>query len=331
MQSTGTGDPRRRLFGSLAVLVAATCFGTLGPISRLAYEGGMEPLGFVAWRSTIGGLVLAAYLAIRVARGGEQWVPFGSLPRRALGSLAAATISGVVINLGMFVAFGRMTVALVLLSFYTYPVMVAMVDAVVRRESLGRPTIGALALAVGGMALVVASGLGTAGPLQVDPLGLALAFLAACSQVVFISVSRTGYGAVPTLQAMTTILLGDAIGFVAVAVALGSAAQLAGPLAHPATWGLLLLAGVPGAGIASALFLTGVRWIGGVRTGILALFEPVVGVGLAAVLLAETIGPLQVLGGALVLAAAVVLQVASPPPGPGLPVLPPPEAVPGTI
>ena len=44
--------------------------------------------------------------------------------------------------------------------------------------------------------------------------------------------------------------------------------------------------GIFGAGIPTTLFLVGIRWIGGVRAGILALFEPVVGTLLAAALLA---------------------------------------------
>jgi drug/metabolite transporter (DMT)-like permease len=56
------------------------------------------------------------------------------------------------------------------------------------------------------------------------------------------------------------------------------------------------------------LFLTGIRWIGGVRTGILMLFEPVVGVALAAALLAEGLQPVQVLGGATILLAAFIVQ-----------------------
>jgi drug/metabolite transporter (DMT)-like permease len=209
--------------------------------------------------------------------------------------------------------------------------MVALVDAVGRRETPDRSTVGALGLALGGMVLVVAGGLGSAGEIRIDLLGLGLAVVAACSQVVFIAVSRTSYHAVPTLQAMTTILFGDAIAFAAIAVAFGEAAQLVAPFEHSAVWGLLLVAGVPGAGVASMLFLTGIRLIGGIRTGILALVEPVVGVGLAAILLAESIGPAQVVGGLLVLGAAVLLQVTSAPPAPGQPVLPSPEAVPGTI
>jgi drug/metabolite transporter (DMT)-like permease len=67
-------------------------------------------------------------------------------------------------------------------------------------------------------------------------------------------------------------------------------------------------AGVLGAGIPSTLFLVGIRTIGGTRAGILMLFEPVVGLTLAALLLHEGLVPIQVLGGAAILGAAVLLQ-----------------------
>ena len=50
------------------------------------------------------------------------------------------------------------------------------------------------------------------------------------------------------------------------------------------------------AGVSSLLFLTAIRTIGGTRTGILMLFEPVVGVVLAALLLREPLLPVQLAG-----------------------------------
>ena len=41
--------------GFFIVLGAATLFGMLGPLSRFAYDAGMEPAAFVAWRALIGG------------------------------------------------------------------------------------------------------------------------------------------------------------------------------------------------------------------------------------------------------------------------------------
>jgi drug/metabolite transporter (DMT)-like permease len=61
------------------------------------------------------------------------------------------------------------------------------------------------------------------------------------------------------------------------------------------------------------LFLMAIRRIGGTRTGILMLLEPVVGVLLAALVLGEALAPIQAVGAALVLAGALVLQRRSEP------------------
>jgi drug/metabolite transporter (DMT)-like permease len=74
---------------------------------------------------------------------------------------------------------------------------------------------------------------------------------------------------------------------------------------------LLVFTGIFAAAIPSLGFLTGIRTIGGTRAGILMLFEPVVGVALAAWLLGEALVPIQALGAGAILAAAVVLQRAA--------------------
>ncbi|HEU5224914.1 MAG TPA: hypothetical protein VFV29_03840, partial [Actinomycetota bacterium] len=57
--------------GFLIVVVAASLFGMLGPLSRFAYDAGMHPLPFVAWRGGIGLLAAGVFVAWRVARGAE--------------------------------------------------------------------------------------------------------------------------------------------------------------------------------------------------------------------------------------------------------------------
>ena len=83
----------------------------------------------------------------------------------------------------------------------------------------------------------------------------------------------------------------------------------------PSILPLLAFTGLFAAAIPSILFLTGIRRIGGTRAGILMLFEPVVGVALAAVLLDEHLSPIQVAGGLAVLGAALILQRAATPGG----------------
>jgi drug/metabolite transporter (DMT)-like permease len=58
---------------------------------------------------------------------------------------------------------------------------------------------------------------------------------------------------------------------------------------------------------AVTLFFAGLRRVGPAAAAILSCLEPVVAVVLALVVFGETLGPVQVAGGALVLAAVVVL------------------------
>jgi hypothetical protein len=193
-------DDRRRLAGTVAVLTAAACFGTLGPVSRLTYDAGLEPIAFVTWRAVIGALVLLAIIALRHVRRGGPLLLRGVPPRQWV-ALLLATSAGFVLNLSLFVAFDRIPVALALLGFYTFPVMVAIAGVVFHGDPLGGPRLAALVLAMGGMVLVVAGQLDPAAGASLDAFGFLLALVAAASQTVFVLIGRNGYRSVPTEHA----------------------------------------------------------------------------------------------------------------------------------
>ena len=293
-------------------MTAASLFGMLGPLSRFAYEAGMVPLGFVAWRAAFGLAAILAFVRWRVVQGHERLVRPRELDRGARLSLGVAALTGFTLNLAIFTAFDRITVALALLGFYTYPVMVAIANVVLGREPIDRPRIAALVLAVGGMIAVVGAQLDPAAGIRFDAIGFGLALGAACSQAVFVVLSRSGYRAVPADQAMVVILAVTVACSVAAAFATGAGNALGFPIEQPAVLPLLAFTGIFAAALPSFLFISAIRLIGGTSAGILMLFEPVVGVALAAWLLAERLTPIQVVGGLAVLAAAVILQRAAP-------------------
>ena len=166
----------------------------------------------------------------------------------------------------------------------------------------------ALALALAGMIAVVASQLDPAAGIHLDAIGIGLALGAALSQTVYVVISRDGYREVPAEQALIVVLSVTVIGASALAIIGSGQGSLAAPLADPSVLPLLAFTGIFAAAIPSVAFLAGIRAIGGTRAGILMLFEPVVGVALAAWLLAEPLVPLQLAGAAAILAAAVLLQ-----------------------
>jgi drug/metabolite transporter (DMT)-like permease len=313
------GDPSARaaqtrndLTGSLAAVIAASLFGMLGPITRLAGDAGVPGIAMTAWRALLGVLFLTVVLLV-TRQGGSVAAALRALSRHGRAMLATAAITGFVLNAAMFTAFGLAPVALVLMMFYTYPAGVALVDVVTGHERLTRWRAAALLLSMGGVVLVLAGGAPAADAAPNAIAGILLGLLASAAQVVFVTASRSGYRAVPAAGASLVIMASSVAGAVVVALVAGQGAGLLVPLSTPKTWPLILLAGVAAAGISSWLFLISIRRIGGTRAGILMLFEPVVGVILAALILGESMTPAQLAGTALVLVGALVLQRGSEP------------------
>lgn len=303
---------RAPLIGTLAAVVAASLFGMLGPLARFGADAGVGGVAFTAWRAMLGVVFLGVLIASRGAAGASLATVRG-LSRRGQASLAVASLMGVTLNVSIFTAFGLVPIALALMLFYLYPAGVVAIDLVLGHERMSAVRLAALLLSFGGVVLVLAAGLEDGSGTPMSLLGIALGLAAAASQVVFMTVSRGGYASVPADAATFVILATAAVGASLVAVVAGQVEDLLVPLRDPGSWPVILVAGVVAAGVSSLLFLTAIRTIGGTRTGILMLLEPVVGVLLAALLLGEALLPLQVLGGLLVLAGALVLQLRSAP------------------
>ena len=302
---------RPRLTGTLLIVVAAVLFGTASYISRSAQVLGLGSFGLVFWRAAIGGLVLVAAVGGAGLAGRARVVMPGEVPGRARLALGTAAVANAVLNLALFTAFNRMSIAVALVVFYTFPAIVTLAATRFYGEHLDRRRVGALVLASGGLALVLLAPAVESGGLRVDPLGIVLAGVAAACQVVYVLVSGRGFSMVPSAQAAALFFLfGAAVSAPAAVMALGTAGTFA-PLATPDLWRWVIAAGLLTAAIPSLCMLAGVRIIGPSRTAILMTLEPVVGVAMAAAFLGERPVPLQLAGGAAVLAAGVVLQLGS--------------------
>lgn len=260
------------------------------------------------WRAILGSLAMAGGVAV-AASIGRAWRPTGPVTTRARVAILGAALCSLGLNVAVFIAFERTSIALALIAFYVYPAIVAVAAWRLYGERLDAIRIGALILASGGLLLVVLAPASTSGGLHLDPLGLALALGAACLQATYALLSARSF---PTLRAPTvsTAVLGiNGLILVSAFLLAGQTQALAAPFIEPRLWPWLLVGGVLGAAIPSAALLAAVRTIGPTRASILMTLEPVVGAALAALLLAEQPSPLQILGGAAVLAAAALLQV----------------------
>lgn len=300
--------------GTVFVVGAALAFSTLGSLSGVAYRTGMGSPTFVTLRAVVGAILLLTLIAVQR----RPWVAVRGLPRSERIMLGAAMAANATLNLALFAAYGQMAVALVLVVYFTYPILVAIASVLIGRERFTLARSVGLLVATAGLALVMWDQVGAA---ALSPVGLLWALLAAGCQAAYLVVSRAGYTRVPVEQATALMLGGGAIlaGLVALAVDL-PAGRLAVWLPEPTAWIAILIAGGLGAAAAKVWLLSGVRLLGGTRTAVLMLFEPVAAVLLAAIVLDQAITPLEAIGGLVLLGAARLVQR----PAPG-PVAPPPS------
>jgi drug/metabolite transporter (DMT)-like permease len=184
---------------------------------------------------------------------------------------------------------------LVALLLYLYPAFVAILSMIFLKEKLTRFKLLALALATLGAAL-------TANPEGGQWQGILLAISAALIYSVYIIVGAGVMQRVSAVQSSTVIFASAGIVYAALTALRG---------AHfPHTWngwsalgGLVLMATV----IPVVTFLAGLKRIGPTSASMLSTLEPVVTVLLAAWLFGESLSPIILSGGALILAAVLLL------------------------
>jgi drug/metabolite transporter (DMT)-like permease len=225
-------------------------------------------------------------------------------------ALVVAGLCGAVLNVALFAAILRTEIAVALICFYTYPALVTLAAVPLYGERLDRVRGMALLVACVGLFLVVLAPVLGANNVVVDPVGVALALVAAVCQAAFILISGRGWRPMPNLHVSTFVVAMVAVVSIPLALLAGEANGLLDPFRNANVWVWILAGGITGAAIPTTAFITGIGLIGPSRAAILMTIEPLVGVTLAAVFLGEQPSAVQLIGGAAVLVAAAVLQIA---------------------
>ncbi|MGI8658522.1 MAG: EamA family transporter [Candidatus Limnocylindria bacterium] len=303
-----SGDGSAGALGAGLVVLAAVSFGTLGPVTRFADEAGVGSLAIVSWRAAIGATAMIILLVALRQVAGRRPVGLRSIGVRDRWFIGTASMANLVLNLSMFIAFVRIEIGLALLVFYSYPAFVAIASVLRFGERLDGVRWAALGVSMLGLVLTLT---GSGGVGELDAVGIGLAFIAALTQAFYVLAARHGFARIPPVESAALTMGGAAIGYLVIAAVTGQLASLASPLASNEALWPVLVAGFVGAAIPTLCFITGIRLLGAPRAAILATLEPVVGVALAAWLLNEQPGALQLIGGALILVAAVLLQLGS--------------------
>ena len=288
--------------GVAFAVASAFCFGGSGPFAKPLISLGLTPLQ-VTWLRLAGGALLMlpfAFRHIAVAR---------REPKLLLG-YGIFAIAGV--QAFYFAAIASVPVAIALLIEFFGPVIVLGWMRFVLGRSVTRAATTGVVIAVAGLVCVVEVWTG----LSFDPVGLVLALGAAACQAAYFLLSASGEDVEPRALAAYGLLIGACVVTVIARpweigwTLLAGDVRLAGH-AFPA------LVAVAWIAVVSTVFayLTGivaVRQLSPPIAGAVAYLEPLVATVLAWLLLAEHLGVVQLVGGALVLTGAYVAQRAVP-------------------
>jgi drug/metabolite transporter (DMT)-like permease len=278
-------------------LASGAAFGAMAIFGKLAYGEGATVGTLLAVRFL---LAAAVFWGLVLAGGAAREV--GALGRRDVGTALGLGGVGYALQAGCyFAALTRIDASLLSLLLYTFPAIVAAAAVALGRERINGRRVAALVLASSGLALVVAG----AGTGALDPVGAALGLGAACVYSTYILVSEG-----VAVRMRPTILSAIVCSGAAATLTVGAAVlgEFRPGALTAAGWGWLACLGAVSTVAAISLFFAGLRRVGPTVASILSTVEPLVTVGLAAIVFGEVLSPVQLVGGTLVLSAVPVLH-----------------------
>lgn len=291
--------------GLTIALVSAATFGSSGTFGRSLMDIGWSPGAIVTARIT--GAALVLLVPALVALQGRWALLRRNLPRVAAYGLTA--IAGC--QLAYFLAVNHLSVGVALLLEYLAPVLIVgwVWARYGRRPS--RLTVAGLVAAVIGLVLVLDVTSGT----QVDVVGVMWGLLAALGLVVFFLLSsHDAHDALPPITfagiglviGALALWLTAATGVLAMTVS-GRDVDLAG---WSAPWWVAI--GELALVAAALAYVTGIvaaRVLGPTVASFVGLSEVLFAVVFAWVLVGEAMSPVQLLGGAAILAGVVAVRL----------------------
>ena len=280
------------ILGLLIVTAASVGVSLTNVLAPIVYEFGSNPATLMFFRFALFVAVCLPWLKWRRIR-------LALAPQHRV----SAIVAGIIYTVGstsLISAFAHMPVSLVILIFYTYPLITRLAECAIDRHRPAAFEIACLLAALAGLALC----LGVA-PDRINAIGLAFSLSAAVGVAgSFVWAGRKLAAVPPTLQ---TFYMGST-GLVLAIVVTSAAGAWAFPPADALSWSPLLAAALCSAAAFLAMFI-GVRMIGASQTAMVMNTEPVLTIGLAILLLGETLSVNQVAGATIVIAAIFFAQV----------------------
>ena len=273
-------------------LAVGIAFASNTSLAALAYRGGATPLAVLLARSCTAFVLLYLLLG---ARGVPRVLP---MPQRRAALLIGCVFASY--SYGVLVAIQYLPVGLVVATFYTFPILVALIEWWSGRQAFNARTATALLIAFIGILLALDV---FGAPLHRFGIALCLAGAVGVTIVMTASARVRGNG---DSRPITLHMLGAAITIFSVVAVVHGGVQLP----HTTIAWLAFLAAPLFYSFGIVTLFVVFAEIGPVKASLLMNIEPVTSVLLGFLLLDQRLGHTQLLGVALVVAAVLLIESA---------------------
>ena len=282
-------DRRGELAGSALAALMGVLFSFVVIFGKSLLAPGKEPFAVLAIRYGASALGLAVLL-IATKR------PLLPAPGEWLGMFLAGVLGYGTESAFYFAALGHGNAAAVTLLFYTYPVIVMVATIAMDRRTPAKTLVFALALAVGGSAIVAVGGSGV----EIETAGIVLALCSATAYSSYLIGADRVLRRTDPMTAAMWLAAGAAVSTSMFAVVFGR-----NVIPHGGDWWKVVGMAAFTIGAFTAM-LGSLQRVGAVRNAIISVIEPVAVALLAWLFLSEPITWTTGVGGGMILAAAIL-------------------------
>ncbi len=283
--------------GYLCVITAALMWGSSGTTGKALFNGGMTPFELVQIRVTVSTVVLAVVFVMFFRS------LFRIRPKDLWYFLLLGGVIMALVQVTYFIAISKIQVAAAIFLQYLAPVMIAFFSIVFWKECLTLTKFLALVLSLAGCYLII--GGYSLHLLKMNQLGIIAGITSAFCFAVYTLVGEKGMHRYSPWTVLFYSLL---------------FATITWHICYPpfqyfrsdftfAQWGLIFYVSIVGTLLPFGLFFVGVNYVRSTRASITATVEPISAGLFAYLFIGESLQPLQMAGGLMVVGAIAVLQM----------------------
>lgn len=272
-------------------LVAALGFASANVLGKVAFASGADVLTLITFRGFVGIAIVWTWLHFSAPA--RQHTPRARLVAMGVGVIFAANVFCV------FKAIEAIPVPIAILTYFVYPFLTGIGGAITGLDKLSwRGALAALT-AFGGLALMIGAQTG-----ELATAGILYALAAAVCRTAMLLITRAAL-----TESDSRLTSGYSLLSSTAVLAFASLVTLNWNV--PQTdlgWAAFLVTSAATTVAILALFASTAR-IGPFRTALTMNLEPVMSIVFSIAFLGETIGPLQMLGAVIIIAALVAFQI----------------------